>query len=216
MVPSHQLRQRAEQALDLLVERFPDARIELNYDHSDPWQLLVVVCLSAQTTDVRVNKVSPALFVAYPNVHKMAEADSQEVQPYIHSLGFFRAKADNLVRAARAIVEQFGGKIPQSRAELETLAGVGPKGAAVIIANAFEQQAMAVDTHVGRVARRLGLTKQRDPSRVELELTALLPKQRLLQAHHTFIWQGRRICHARKQPECHQCPVAALCPRVGV
>ncbi|MEM7494949.1 MAG: endonuclease III [Myxococcota bacterium] len=210
------MQQRAERILDLLVARFPNARIELDYNHADPWQLLVVVCLSAQTTDVRVNQVSPALFAAYPTVHAMAAAQPQQVEPYIRSLGFFRAKADNLVRAARAIVEQFGGRVPQGRAELETLPGVGPKGAAVIVANAFGRQAIAVDTHVGRVARRLGLTKQRDPSRVESELTALLPKQRLLQAHHTLIWHGRRICHARKQPECHQCPVATLCPRVGV
>jgi endonuclease-3 len=201
--------------LDRLSARFPEAKIELNYDARDPWQLLVAVVLSAQATDKKVNEITPALFKAFKNVEAFAKATPSEVEPYVHSLGFFRNKSKNIVGAARMLAQQFGGRLPRERALLEQLPGVGAKSAAVIVANAFGEPAIAVDTHVGRVARRLGLTKETDPSKVEATLTALLPKERLIDAHHVFIWHGRRICFARK-PACSTCPVNERCPRVGV
>lgn len=204
---------RALRILDALVERFPDARCEL--DHDSPWQLLVAVVLSAQATDVSVNKVTPALFAAFSSVQHFAIAHAADVEPLIQSIGLFRNKAKNIVGAARQIVAEHGGTVPAERVALEALPGVGAKSAAVLIANCFGVPAIAVDTHVGRVARRLGLTVHTDPDKVETQLTALLPRARLLQAHHTLIFQGRRICDARK-PRCSECPVAKECKKVGV
>lgn len=201
--------------LDKICARFPEAQIELCFDKKDPWQLLVAVALSAQTTDKAVNKVTPSLFETYPSVQDFALATPQEIEPFVKTLGFFHNKAKNLVLAARKIVQDFEGKIPKERALLESIPGVGPKSAAVIIANAFGVPAIAVDTHVGRVARRLGLTKHTDPSKVEADLTRLFPKKRLLEAHHAFIFHGRRICHARK-PNCLECPVFKKCPQIGI
>jgi endonuclease-3 len=206
---------RALEILDALKARFPEAKIELDFAPGDPWELLVAVVLSAQATDVSVNKVTPALFAAFPTVQAFAQAQATDVEPYIKSIGLFRNKAKNVVAAAQKIAAHHGGKVPAERALLEELPGVGKKSAAVIVANCFGEPAIAVDTHVGRVTRRLGLTGQTDPDKVEIELTALLPRERLLEAHHTFIWHGRRICHARK-PECGACPVEALCPRIDV
>jgi endonuclease-3 len=213
--PTAPKRARALMILDALVERFPDARCELDHDPAQPWQLLVAVVLSAQCTDVAVNKVTPALFAAFPDVHALARAEVTDVEPYIKTLGLFRNKAKAIVAAARLIEQRHGGVVPHARTELEALPGVGGKSAAVLVANCFGEPAIAVDTHVGRVSRRLGLTQAEDPDVVEAELTALWPRERLLQAHHTLIFQGRRICSARK-PACAECPVAALCPRVGV
>jgi endonuclease-3 len=196
--------------LNTLSTYFPEAQIELCFDKKAPWQLLVAVVLSAQTTDKAVNKVTPNLFEAYPTVYELAQATPEEIEAYVKTLGFFRNKAKNLVLGARKIIQDFGGRLPKDRALLECIPGVGPKSAAVIIANAFGVPAIAVDTHVGRVARRLGLTKNEDPSKVEADLTQLLPKKRLLEAHHVFIFQGRRLCHARR-PNCLECPVAKKC-----
>jgi endonuclease-3 len=214
-VPPKKQKERALRILDALCARFPDAQCELLHDPADPWQLLVAVVLSAQATDVSVNKVTPALFAAFSRVQAFAAAQPEDIEPYIKSIGLFRNKAKNIVAAARVIVHEFGGQVPSSRELLEMLPGVGSKSAAVIVANCFGEPAIAVDTHVGRVARRMGLTKETDPDRVEAALTALWPRERLLQAHHTLIFQGRRICDARK-PRCSQCPVAAECRRVGV
>jgi endonuclease-3 len=214
-MPTARQKERALRILDGLCARFPDARCELDHDPAQPWQLLVAVVLSAQATDVSVNKVTPALFAAFPNVQAFASARAEDVEPYIKSIGLFRNKAKNIVAAARAVVAEHGGVVPAAREQLEALPGVGSKSAAVLIANCFGEPAIAVDTHVGRVARRLGLTKQTDPDRVEAELTALWPRDRLLQAHHTLIFQGRRICDARR-PRCSECPVAHECRRIGV
>lgn len=214
-MPTPEKRARALRILDGLAERFPEASIELDYRAGDPWQLLVAVVLSAQSTDAGVNKVTPGLFAAYPDVRAFAAATPQQVEGYIKTLGLFRNKAKSLVGAAQAVVGKHGGEVPRQRALLEQLPGVGGKSAAVIVANAFGEPAIAVDTHVGRVSRRLGLTSNDDPSKVEADLTALLPRQRLLEAHHTLIWHGRRICHARK-PSCAECPLERLCHKVGV
>ena len=214
-MPTSSQRERALRILDGLAAHFPEAKIELDYQAGDPWQLLVAVVLSAQSTDVGVNKVTPALFAALPDVHAFARSAPTEVERYIKTLGLFRNKAKSLVGAAQAIVGKHGGLVPRARAALEELPGVGKKSAAVIVANAFGEPAIAVDTHVGRVTRRLGLTKHDDPWKVEQDLTALLPRERLLEAHHTLIWHGRRICHARK-PACAECPVEKWCHKVGV
>ena len=209
------MKSKALYFLDAISGHFPEAQIELCFNKKDPWQLLVAVVLSAQTTDKAVNKVTPALFKAFPTIQAFAEAEMHDVEPYIHTLGFFRNKSKNLVLAARKIIKDFKNQIPQKRDWLESIPGVGPKSAAVIIANAFGTPAIAVDTHVGRVARRLGLTKHTDPSKVEADLTKLFPKNRLLEAHHALIFHGRRICHARK-PQCSRCPVCTKCPKNGV
>ncbi len=199
--------------LDALVVAFPDAHCEL--DHRSPWELLVAVVLSAQATDVSVNKVTPALFARFPDVAAFAAAKAVDVEPFIKSIGLFRNKAKNIVTAAQQVMTLHNGVVPSDRADLEALAGVGKKSAAVLIANCFGVPAIAVDTHVGRVSRRLGLTKETDPDKVEIALTALWPRDRLLQAHHTLIFQGRRTCHARA-PDCDACSVATLCAKVDV
>jgi endonuclease III len=171
--------------------------------------------LCAESTDAGVNKATPALFAAFPDVRAFAAATPEQVEPYVKTLGLFRGKAKNLVAAAKIVVERYGGQLPRERALLEELPGVGKKSAAVIVANSFGEPALAVDTHVGRVSRRLGLTKHENPDKVEVELTELLPRERLLEAHHAFIWHGRRICHARV-PACSTCPVVDDCPKIGV
>ncbi|HEY1097625.1 MAG TPA: endonuclease III [Myxococcota bacterium] len=212
-MPSASQKARALRILDGLVARFPDAHCEL--DHKDAWELLVAVALSAQATDVSVNKVTPALFARYPTVFDLGNARVEDVEQLIKTIGLYRNKAKNIVAAAQLVVSRHNGVVPSSREQLEDLPGVGKKSAAVIIANCFGVPAIAVDTHVGRVSRRLGLTKQTDPDKVETELTALWPRDRLLQAHHTLIFQGRRTCDARK-PKCSECAVAADCKRVDV
>jgi len=209
------LQKDASYFLDQISNRFPNAKIELDFDRKDPWQLLVAVVLSAQATDKKVNEVTPDLFKKFPSVRAFAAVTPKQVEPYIKSLGFFRNKAKGIVGAAQKIVEDFGGRLPHERKILESLPGVGPKSAAVIISNAFGEPAMPVDTHVGRVARRLGLTKHADPNKVEKDLCKLLPRDRWIEAHHAFIWHGRRICKAPK-PLCSTCPVDDRCPKVGV
>jgi endonuclease III len=202
-------------ALRNLGKTFPDAAIELNYRKDDPWQLLVVVALSAQTTDKKVNEISPKLFERFKAVEDFANADPKDIEPFIKSIGLYRNKAKNLVLAAKKVVEQFHGHVPRDRQSLETIAGVGRKTSAVIVANAFKTPAIAVDTHVARVSFRLGLTKNRDPNKIEADLTRLFAAKDLISAHHTFIFHGRRICLAKK-PKCSICPLQTRCPRLGV
>lgn len=211
----HDKKTRALTILKILENSFPDAQIELSYDHNDPWQLLVVVALSAQTTDKKVNEVSKSLFLRFKTVNEFAKASPLEIEPYIKSIGLYRNKAKNLVLAAKRVMEVYGGHIPKSRSELETLAGVGKKTSAVIVSNAFNIPALAVDTHVARIARRLDLTKSHDPDKIELELTKLFGEKHLRVAHHTLIFHGRRICFAKK-PYCSICPINELCPKIGV
>lgn len=212
-VASRDVAARARAVLRALKKKYPNARCEL--DFADPWQLIVSVCLSAQTTDVHVNKVTPALFAAFPTPQSLARVSAAQVEPYIQSLGLFRNKARNLVLMARDVVEKHQGRVPSDRESLEALAGVGRKTANVVLSNAFQVPALAVDTHVGRVARRLGLTRHEDPEKVERDLCALWPESEWTQAHHTLIFHGRRTCHARR-PQCQACAVTALCPKVGL
>lgn len=201
--------------LEILQKTFPDAKIELNYDKNDPWQLLVVVSLSAQSTDKKVNEISPCLFNRFKTVYDFAQANEEEIAFYIKKLGLYRNKAKNLKLAALKVIKDFNGQIPKTRNLLETLAGVGKKTSAVIVANAFNTPAIAVDTHVARVSYRLGLTKNTNPDKIEKDLCSLIPSKLWLIAHHTFIIHGRRICLA-KRPKCLNCPLNNSCLKIGI
>jgi endonuclease-3 len=204
---------RARRIVELLERAMPEAKIALEYQ--DELQLLVAVMLSAQTTDALVNTVTPALFAKYRTAEDYAKASESELQRMIQRIGLFRTKAKNLRGAMARIAREHGGKLPRTREELYELPGVGWKTAGVVVNHAFGTPALPVDTHVGRVSRRLGLTKEEDPDRVEGDLSALLPPETWGRAHQLLIWHGRRTCLARR-PRCSVCPVAELCPRVGV
>ncbi|HSP78735.1 MAG TPA: endonuclease III [Myxococcaceae bacterium] len=207
-------RQRAAEVMDRLERAMPDVHIELDY--RTPLELLVAVILSAQCTDKRVNLVTPALFRRFPDARAYAGSSEEEVAPYIQSCGLYRAKARNLVAAARALVAEHGGEVPRSRALLEQLPGVGRKTAGVVSMHLEGGDfAFPVDTHVKRLAGRLGFTRHEDPDKVEEDLQALLPPGRWKQGHQLLVWHGRRTCLARA-PACERCPVAELCPRRGV
>ena len=195
--------------LDRLRQAYPDARCAL--DHQDPFQLVVATVLSAQCTDARVNVTTPALFRRFPDPASLAAADPLELESLIRSTGFFRAKAKNLQGMARALLECHGGRVPADKEQLARLPGVGPKTANVVLANAFGIPALAVDTHIYRVARRLGLSTGTTPDRVEADLCRGFPRECWIDLHHQLIFLGRRVCHARK-PECVGCPLADLCP----
>ncbi|HQY34139.1 endonuclease III [Actinotalea sp.] len=203
---------RARRIDRALAVRYPDAHCEL--DFADPLQLLVATVLSAQTTDVRVNLVTPALFARYPDARAYAEADRAELEELIRSTGFFRAKSQSLLGLGRALVERYDGVVPRRMAQLVTLPGVGRKTANVVLGNAFGVPGLPVDTHVLRVARRLGLTASEDPVAVEADLCALLPRRDWTMFSHRVIAHGRRTCHARR-PACGACPLRAVCPWDG-
>ena len=206
-------RARGLQIFDRLGDAMPDARIELDYQ--TPLQLVTAVILSAQCTDKRVNMVTPALFRRYPDARSLADADTAELERMIHSCGFFRAKAKALKGMAVAVAEQHGGEVPTARAELASLPGVGPKTAGVVTVHLGGEPAFPVDTHVTRLARRLGFTKHEEPSRIEEDLQALVPQPLWAKGHQLLIWHGRRTCFARS-PACERCVVRELCPRIGV
>jgi len=206
-------RARGRSVLDRLAVAMPDARIELHF--GDDLQLLVSVILSAQSTDKGVNKVTPGLFAAFPDAAAYAAAAPEELWPHLRTLGLFRNKARSIVAAARAIMADHGGKVPRTRAGLEGLPGVGRKTAGVVLVHLGAEPAFPVDTHVGRLARRLGFTRQEDPDRVEEDLRALFPVERWALGHQLLVWHGRRCCAARG-PACSRCPVAGLCPKRGV
>jgi endonuclease-3 len=206
-------RARAREIVDRLERAMPDVRIALEF--RDDVQLLVSVVLSAQSTDAGVNRATPALFAAYPDAAAYARAEPEDLWPYIRSLGLYRNKAKALVAAMQAILREHGGRVPRTREALEALPGVGRKTAGVVLLHLGAAHAFPVDTHVGRVSRRLDLTRQLDPDRVEEDLMALLPEERWGAAHLLFVWHGRRTCIARA-PACSRCAVADLCPKRGV
>lgn len=206
-------RREALRILTLLEEAYPDAHCAL--DHDSPWQLLVATILSAQCTDKRVNLVTPAFFTRFPAPSSLAAASSEEVEALIRSTGFFRNKAKNLIGCARGLVYQHEGSVPASLEELVALPGVGRKTANVVLGNAFGIPGMVVDTHVGRIAGRLGWTGQRDPVRIEADLCRLLPPGKWTGTSHVLIWHGRNCCKALT-PCCSGCPVRESCPRHGV
>ena len=204
---------RFAKIVDRLEEAMPEAKIALDYQ--DELQLLVSVMLSAQCTDAVVNTVTPALFAKHPTAAHYARSTPEKLGEQIKRVGLWRSKAKNLHAAMTLIQGEHGGRIPRSREALRELPGVGWKTAGVVVNHAFGTPAFPVDTHVGRVARRLGLTRQEDPDKVELELSAVLPPERWGRGHQLLIWHGRRTCESRK-PHCSRCAVADLCPRRGV
>jgi endonuclease-3 len=196
-----------------LSELYPDAKCALHY--ANPLELLIATILSAQCTDERVNKVTPALFARYPDAKAFADADPAELETLIRSTGFFRNKAANIRACCQAIVEQHHGAVPRTMEELVPLPGVGRKTANVLLGNAFDTPGIPVDTHVGRLSRRMGLTEHDDPVKVESDLMALIPQDGWTYFGHCMIFHGRQVCQARK-PNCAECVVAKLCPKVGV
>ena len=213
MKKTDELRKRAKRIVSLLKKQYPDAKCALNYEN--PLQLLVATVLSAQCTDVRVNMVTPALFARYPNAESFANADRGELETAIKSTGFFRMKAKNIIACARDLVDRFGAKVPHDRESLESLAGVGRKTASVVMAAAFHEAALAVDTHVFRVAHRLGLTLGKTPRQVEADVTKLVPPEKWGDATHWMILHGRQVCKA-PIPQCPRCPVNHLCPTPAI
>jgi endonuclease-3 len=196
-----------------LHERYPRAHCEL--DFQTPLQLLVATILSAQTTDVRVNQVTPGLFERYPTAADLAGADRAELEEIIRSTGFFRAKTDSLLKLGADLVERFDGQVPGRLRDLVTLPGVGRKTANVVLGNAFDVPGITVDTHFGRLVRRFGWTDEDDPVKVEHAIGALFPKRDWTMLSHVVIFHGRRTCHARR-PACGACPVSRWCPAYGI
>jgi endonuclease-3 len=191
----------------------PDATCALHW--SNPLELLVATVLSAQTTDKKVNEVTPALFARYPGAADYAGADREQLEQVLRPTGFYRAKARSVSGLGAALVERFGGEVPGRMAELVTLPGVGRKTASVVLGHAFDVPALPVDTHVGRLSRRLAFTVEQDPVVIESELTAMLPRKEWTAASDRLIFHGRRICHAKK-PACGACGIATLCPSFGL
>ena len=204
---------RARRVHRILAESYPDAHCEL--DFSTPLQLLVATILSAQCTDARVNTVTPALFARYPTAADLAAADRAELEAIVRPTGFFRAKTDSLLRMSTRLVEDFGGEVPGRLEDLVTLPGVGRKTANVVLGDAFGVPGITVDTHVGRLSRRLGFTEHEDPVKVEADLARLIERSGWTMFNHRMIFHGRRTCHSRR-PACGACPVSRLCPSYGI
>ena len=206
---------RAGAVDDELMALYPDAACAL--EHDGPFELLVATVLSAQTTDARVNTVTPELFERYPDAAALGAARREDLEAILRPLGFQRVKAGHLLGIGQALDERFGGRVPRSREELVSLPGVGRKTANVVLGNAFGQPAITVDTHVGRLSRRLGWTTSKDPVRVEKDIAALWEPWRWTDGCHRLIEHGRRVCSARS-PRCGECVLleAGLCPQVGI
>ncbi len=195
-----------------LAEAYPYAHPELDFE--SPFQLLIATVLSAQTTDLRVNQTTPALFARYPTPEEMAAADPEEMEAILRPTGFFRAKTKSVMGLSAALRDRFGGEVPGRMADLVTLPGVGRKTANVVLGNAFGVPGLTVDTHFGRLARRFGWTRSQEPEKVEQDVADLFPKSEWTMLSHRLIFHGRRVCHSRK-PACGACPIAPLCPAYG-
>jgi len=207
------LRKRARLISRRLARLYPDAHCALHHDN--PLQLLIATILSAQCTDVRVNLVTPALFARYRDARAFADAEQQELETLIKSTGFFRNKARNIIACCRTIVREHGAKVPSTLEELVPLPGIGRKTANVVLGDAFDVPGITVDTHVGRLSRRMGLTTHTDPVKVEHDLMRLIPRKDWTPFSHRMIFHGRQVCFARK-PNCDGCKVKDVCPKVGV
>ncbi|MHB1845644.1 MAG: endonuclease III [Deltaproteobacteria bacterium] len=212
--PAAERRRRSSEVFDRREQAYPKVAIELSY--STDIQLLVAVILSAQCTDARVNLVTPRLFARFPTVQDFAKATPEEIEPYVKTCGLFRAKAKAIAAASRAIVLNHGGELPRQRTLLHALPGVGPKTAGVVTIHLEGgEPAFPVDTHVGRLARRLGFSSKAKPDDVERDLQRLLPPERWGVAHQLLVRHGRRCCTARA-PACPRCPVSTHCPKRGI
>ncbi len=200
--------------LDLLDQTWPDAVVEL--DHDSAYQLLVATILAAQSTDKMINKVTPALFERYPHARALAGADPEELQELIHRTGFFRMKAKHLLGMARDVVAHHDGQIPRTMEALVALPGVARKTANVVLGSFFGiASGIVVDTHMQRLAFRLGLSRETNPVKIERDLTERIPRERWIAFSQQIIWHGRRVCHARK-PDCEECALAPLCPSASL
>lgn len=206
--PTAAERGKARAVLNRLSERYPEIGTALDYDNA--WQLLVVTILSAQTTDENVNRVAPALFERYPTPENLAEADHEDVEQIVYSTGFYRQKTESIIRMSQDIVDHHNGEVPRELDKLVELRGVGRKTASVVLAEVWDIPAVAVDTHVKRVTKRLGLTDQVDPVKIEIDLRALYPQRDWSGLSMRFIQFGRDICEARK-PLCGACELFSLC-----
>ncbi|MEW6864579.1 endonuclease III [Trueperella pyogenes] len=204
-------REQVAEILARLAREYPDAECALNF--TNPFELLVATILSAQTTDARVNQVTPQLFARFPDPVALAGATLSELEEILHPLGFFRTKARSLSGVGRALVEAHDGVVPRTLEELVALPGVGRKTANVVLGNAFGVPGITVDTHVGRLTRRWGWTKQTDPVKAERELMDVMPREEWTMDCHRIIFHGRQVCHSRR-PECGACVLADVCPSV--
>ncbi len=201
--------EKTNHILNVLDDMFPNAKVELNHDNA--FQLIVAVVLSAQTTDVSVNKITPALFSSYPDAQALAQADIKDLENILRSIGLYRNKAKHIKMLSQQLVKRHDGQVPSNRQAMEALAGVGRKTANVVLSNAFGIPALAVDTHVARVAVRLGLAKKGDSVlKIEQKLNRKIPKDKWQKVHHQFIFFGRYHCLARK-PKCLDCPLYDVC-----
>ena len=194
--------------LDRLQLLYPNAECAL--DFNSVWELLIAVVLSAQTTDVSVNKVTPKLFSMWPDAASLAVANQEEVGAVIRTIGMYKTKSANIIKLSIMLLEEYGGEVPGDFDELVKLPGVGRKTANVVLSVAFGEQRIAVDTHVFRVSNRIGLCNQKTPEKTEESLVKRLPGNRLSESHHCLIWHGRRVCHARK-PSCSECTLNDIC-----
>ena len=204
---------RAKSIYRILSKNYPNVRCELDY--KNPYQLLVATVLSAQCTDKRVNQTTPALFKKYNSIKKMAAADLKDLQRLVKSTGFYRAKAKNIKLLSHKILTHFNGKVPSNIEDLVTLPGVGRKTANVVLGHGFNIPGITVDTHFGRLSRRLGWSDKKDPVKVEFEVGKLIPEKEWTNLSQRLIWHGRRVCHSRK-PACGACVLAKLCPAYGI
>jgi endonuclease-3 len=206
-------RERVGPIHDTLKKLYPEAFTGLT--HANPLQLLVATILSAQCTDARVNTITPALFARFQTVADFAGCDVRELEQLVKSVNYYRSKAKHIRACCAAIIERFGGEVPRTQDDLVTLPGIGRKTANVILGDAFDTPGITVDTHVGRLSRRLGLTRKKDPVKVELALMKIVPREEWTTFSHRLILHGRQVCFARK-PRCETCPLAPLCPKIGV
>lgn len=205
-------KEQIKEVLDILEDNYPEAECALH--HKSVFQLIVAVALSAQTTDKSVNLVTPALFERYPDAQSLAEADVEEVSEYIKRIGMYKTKAKNIVGMAQKLVSQYRGQVPEDYDALVSLPGVGRKTANVVLSVGFGHQRIAVDTHVFRVANRIGLVHEKDVLKTELSLMERIPEERWSRTHHSLIFHGRQCCDARK-PKCDECPINTLCEYIN-
>jgi len=207
-------RERIPEIIKILRREFPESRTALRFE--TPFQILVATILAAQCTDERVNKVTPGLFRKYPTAAAFASADREELENEIRSTGFFRIKAKNILGAAKKIVEDFGGRVPETMTELLMLPGVARKTANIVLSAGYgKAEGIAVDTHVRRLAGRLGLSRESDPERIEGDLMRIVPREDWLDLNSMLVDHGRKTCRARK-PDCPACPIRHLCPSADV
>lgn len=206
-------KKRKIEVVDTLIAEYPDAGCAL--DHKSVFQLLVATVLSAQTTDASVNRVTPALFKKAPDAKRMAKLSAEEISEYIHSIGMYRQKAKHVKELSEILTEKYGGNVPQSFDALTSLPGVGRKTANVVLSVGFGEEHLAVDTHVQRLANKIGLVETDNVLGTELALMKAIPENRWTKAHHALIFHGRRVCHARK-PDCENCCIENICKKNSV